>query len=288
MPFSRNCPDQLRAPAKINWFLSVLGRRDDGYHDIRSLMQTVDLYDTLTFEAAGSLEVISDIPGLAEGDNLVMHAARAVRKAADPGRGARIRVTKEIPVAAGLGGGSSDAAATIIGLNRFWGLGLDPEALHKIAASIGSDVPFFIDAGLAVAEGRGERITVLQDAPEVSLLLVNPGIAVSTAWAYRSWQIGLTKKTIDIKLFCQTLARKDFNSLPVMLVNDLEDAVIAAHPEIGRIKGDLVRYGAAAAAMSGSGSTVFGVFSSPEEANRAADRMGQYWNRVVKTVGRPG
>ena len=153
-----------------------------------------------------------------------------------------------------------------------------------MGAAIGSDVPFFIDNVYAVVEGRGERIRPLQGAPALSLLLVNPRISVSTAWAYRACQIELTKKPVDIKLFCQTLARKDFIALNSMLVNDLESAVMNAYPEIGMIKEKLYQLGASAAAMSGSGSTVFGVFRSDEEALWASGRMGTHWCRVVRTL----
>ncbi|HYQ48451.1 MAG TPA: 4-(cytidine 5'-diphospho)-2-C-methyl-D-erythritol kinase, partial [Thermodesulfovibrionales bacterium] len=276
---------QLNAPAKINWFLSVLGKRGDGYHEISSLMQCIDLCDTLLFEHCDTLEVVSDVPGLPVEQNLVFRAAKFLSEDVDERRGARITLKKEIPLTAGMGGGSSDAAFTLAGLDRLWGTGLGVDRLREIGAAIGSDVPFFIDDVYAIVQGRGERITPLEGASEVTLLLVNPLIPVSAAWAYAACQIELTKKPIDIKLFCQTLARKDFDALKSMLVNDLESAVIAAYPEIGRIKESLYRFGAAAAAMSGSGSTVFGVFRSPEEAHGAAAHMGPYWHRVVRTLG---
>jgi 4-diphosphocytidyl-2-C-methyl-D-erythritol kinase len=275
---------RLKAPAKVNWFLSVQDKRADGYHNIVSLMQCVDLYDELLFEESDSLKLISDIPGLPKEQNLVFKAAMRLAEAAGVRRGARIVLTKEIPLAAGMGGGSSDAAAVLVGLDRLWATNLGAEGLREIGASIGSDVPFFIGNAFALVEGRGERISPVQDAPEFSLLLVNPRIPVSTAWAYRSCQIELTKKPIDIKLFCQALARKDFDAMNSILVNDLERAVIAAYPEIGRIKESLRGVGAAAAAMSGSGSTVFGVFRSADEARSASHLMGTYWRRVVRTL----
>ena len=275
---------QITAPAKINWFLSVLGKREDGYHDISSIMQCVDLYDTLLFEHCDTLEVISDIPDLPREKNLVFRAAELLAGMVAGQRGVRITLTKNIPLASGMGGGSSDAAATLLGLDRLWGTKLGVERLREIGTAIGSDVPFFIGNAYALVEGRGERIKSLQGASEHSLLLVNPRIPVSTAWAYQACQFGLTKKPVDIKLFCQTLARKDFDALNSMLVNDLERVVITAHPEIGRIKERLYRYGASAAAMSGSGSTVFGLFRSADEALSASHHMGSYWCRVVRTL----
>jgi len=275
---------QLKAFAKINWFLSVVCKRGDDYHDIFTLMQCVDLCDTLLFENSHALEVVSDIPDLLLEENLVFRAASLLREMAGGGRGAKIVLTKGIPLAAGMGGGSSDAAATLVGLDRLWETNLGADRLREMGAAIGSDVPFFIGNAYAAAEGRGERIWSLPDAPELSLLLVNPCISVSTAWAYKACQIGLTKKPVDIKLFCQTLARKDFIALSPMLVNDLESAVVNAYPEIGRIKERLYQLGASAAAMSGSGSTVFGVFRSDEEALCASGQMGANWCRVVKTL----
>jgi 4-diphosphocytidyl-2-C-methyl-D-erythritol kinase len=275
----------LKAPAKINWFLSVLQKRGDGYHDISSLMQCVDLYDLLTFEKHDTLQVISDVRDLPVEQNLVYRAAMAMRGIAGVRQGAKITLKKEIPLAAGMGGGSSDAACTLIGLNRLWGTNLSTEKLHEVGELIGSDVPFFINSNYAYAEGRGEIITALPGAPAVTLLLVNPGIPVSTAWAYQARQSELTKKAVDIKLFCQTLDRNDFDLLRSLMVNDLEHAVISAFPEIGRIKDSLLRLGAVASSMSGSGSTVFGVFRSTEEAEYAATNIGAaYWRRVVKTL----
>jgi 4-diphosphocytidyl-2-C-methyl-D-erythritol kinase len=277
---------QMKAFAKINWFLSVLGKREDGYHDISSILQCVDLCDTLLFENSEALEIVSDISDLPEEKNLVFRAASLMRDMVGGRRGAKIALTKGIPLAAGMGGGSSDAAATLVGLDRLWRTDLGADRLREMGAAIGSDVPFFIGNAYAITEGRGERIRPLEGAPELSLLLINPHIFVSTAWAYTACQIGLTKKPVDIKLFCQTLARKDFIALSSMLVNDLESAVVSAYPEIGRIKERLYQLGASAAAMSGSGSTVFGVFRSVEEALCASSHMGAYWCRVVRTLTR--
>ena len=278
----------MKAPGKINWFLSVLNRREDGYHNIRSLMQCVDLYDTLLFEEADELEVISDIQGLHIGQNLVYRAAMIMKCRIRERKGARITLRKEIPLASGMGGGSSDAAYALMGLNRLWELNLKRETLMEMGAEIGSDVPFFIGNFCSIVEGRGEVITPVTCAPSLTLLLVNPGIPVSAAWAYQALRPGLTKKSVDIKLFCQTLDRKDFDVLRPMMINDLEEAVISAYPEIGRIKNRLRDVGAEASAMSGSGSTVFGVFRSSKEAMHAAKSFGPYWHRVVSPLSNQG
>jgi 4-diphosphocytidyl-2-C-methyl-D-erythritol kinase len=193
----------VRAPAKINWFLSVLAKRDDGYHDIYSFMQRVSLYDDLLFYGADALEVIcdSDIP---LEDNLVYKAASLLQKYTSCRKGIRIILHKNIPLSAGLGGGSSDAAFALLALNTLWGLGLTKRELTTIGLEIGSDVPFFLNGPSALIEGKGEKITHLNINAPMALLLVKPPVSVSTAWAYKNMK-KLTKKPIDIKLFCQAL-----------------------------------------------------------------------------------
>ncbi|MBS1113112.1 MAG: ispE, partial [Nitrospirae bacterium] len=211
----------LKAPAKINWFLSVLNKREDGYHNIISPMQCVDLFDTLSFEEAEELRVLSDLDIPAE-MNLVHKAAVLLKKVSLHKSGAMIELKKNIPVAAGLGGGSSDAAYTLIGLNRLWGLNFDKGVLMRLAAELGSDVPFFLAGPLALIEGRGERVTELSTEGSMIILLVKPEIAVSTSWAYNLFETRLTKKPVDIKLFCQALVRKNFAFLRDTVFNDLE------------------------------------------------------------------
>jgi 4-diphosphocytidyl-2-C-methyl-D-erythritol kinase len=275
----------LRAPAKINWFLSVLGRRSDGYHDIVSPMQFVSLYDILEFGESDSIELDSemDIPPR---ENLVYRAAILLREHTSCSQGAKMVLRKEIPSAAGLGGGSSDAAAALVGLNRLWGLKRKREELTELAAALGSDVPFFLNGPFSLVEGRGEKMTPLEEGSATALLLVNPGVAVSTAWAYGTYEAELTKKNVDIKLFCQALAGKDYSALARMIFNDLEKAVAGRYPVVAGIRKKLVANGAVAACMSGSGSTVFGVFRSERQALDASAKMGGHWHRVVRTLCR--
>ena len=258
----------LEAAAKINWFLKVVGKRDDGYHDIVSPMQRIGLFDTLSFEAADGLDVVSDLD-IPVGDNLVFRAALLLKEVTGCASGARITLVKNIPSQAGLGGGSSDAAATLIGLNSLWGLGLSNRTLQELGARIGSDVPFFMGSPMALVEGRGDRVTPLRSVRSFPLLLVKPLISVSTPWAYGRLRI-LTKNSIDIKLFCQALDAGDFPALRLMAVNDLEQVVIPEHPEIAQIKSRLRECGAELSLMSGSGSVVFGVFRTRDEARRAS------------------
>jgi 4-diphosphocytidyl-2-C-methyl-D-erythritol kinase len=275
----------LRAPAKINWFLSVLGRRSDGYHDIVSPMQCVTLFDVLDFEESDRIELESEMDIPPE-ENLVYRAAALLRQHASYKGGAKITLRKEIPSAAGLGGGSSDAAFTLIGLNRLWGLQKGREELTRIAAALGSDVPFFINGPFSLIEGRGEKVSTLAAGSPVAMLLVNPGVQVSTAWAYGSYEAVLTKKDVDIRLFCQALAGKDFSSLRGMIFNDLERPVTGRYPVVARIREMLIANGAVISCMSGSGPTVFGVFRSEGQALEAAAKMGEYWRSVVQTLHR--
>jgi 4-diphosphocytidyl-2-C-methyl-D-erythritol kinase len=272
----------LKAPAKINWFLLIAGRRVDGYHNIISPMQKISLYDTLLFDDSHDITLTSNL-GLPAEDNLVFKAAQLLKEYSSYSRGATIDLRKEIPSAAGLGGGSSDAATTLMGLNRLWRLGLDESTLMMLGAKLGSDVPFFLGPPFSLVRSRGEEVIPLKSGSSFAILLVKPDIPVSAAWAYNKYN-ELTKKVVDIKLFCQALDRKDFASLRQLVCNDLEGAVINEYQAIADIKRMLIEKGAEISMMSGSGSTVFGVFSTAERALKAAENMEDYWCRVVSTI----
>src|SRR5512135_250912 len=173
----------LNPPAKINWSLYILDKRADGYHNILSLMQCVGLYDSITFEHAGAIEFQSDMV-IPKEMNLVYRSALALKKQTGTDLGARISLRKEVPSGAGLGGGSSDAAFTLMGLNRLWDLGLSHSELKEIGATLGSDVPFFFDCPAALVQGRGEILHPRQVSGSLILLLVKPEVAIPTAWAY--------------------------------------------------------------------------------------------------------
>lgn len=277
----------LRAPAKINWFLKITGKRDDGYHNIMSLMQCVSLYDNLIFEHSDSIEVVSELD-IPLNDNLVYKAAYLLKQYTAYKKGAKIVLQKDIPICAGLGGGSSDAAYTLSGLNMLWGLMLNKEDLSSIGAEIGSDVPFFLNGPFALVEGRGEKVTPFKINSSIALLLVKPPLSVSTAWAYASFDrldiSELTKKPVDIRLFCQTFKEKDFASLSAMLNNDLGKVVIERYPVVREIKYRLLERGAVVSAISGSGPTIFGVFNSKSMAEKAAMEMKPNWCAVVETL----
>jgi 4-diphosphocytidyl-2-C-methyl-D-erythritol kinase len=276
----------LKTPAKINWFLSVLGKREDGYHEILSLMQSISLYDHLTFEHSDRIAIKTDVDIPVE-ENLVYRAAVLLKEKLSVNKGAVITLKKDIPVSAGLGGGSSDAACALSGLNRLWELGLKNEELIKFGGMLGSDVPFFFRAPIAVVRGRGEIVTALEAGSRHIIVIVKPALGVSTKWAYSGMSrllSELTKRNNNIKLFCQALEMQDFESIALMMVNDLELPVIREFQVIGEIKDRLLAMGAEASLMSGSGPSVFGVFKSKGKAEDAAEAMKPYWSRVVETL----
>lgn len=280
----------LKAPAKINWSLNVFGKRDDGYHDILSLMQCVTLADSLEFEDSDTLELLSGAP-IPLADNLVFRAMTLLKDKAGVEKGARITLRKEIPFAAGLGGGSSDAAATLVGLDRLWNLGISRQELAEMGGALGSDVPFFFHETAAVVTGRGEIVSPVNIGRSHAMLLVKPQVGVSTAWAYQeldrnSGDRVLTKKDNNIKLLCLALERGDFSLLSSVHRNDLELPVIRRYPVIADIKEELRKSGALFSAMSGSGPTVFGVFGTENDALKAVENLAPHWCRVVKTVVR--
>lgn len=260
----------LRAPAKINLCLSVLGRRPDGYHDVEMVMQTVGLFDEVAVALGGSgIQVTCGTAGVPAGEgNIAWRAARAMldRAGRAGSAGVTIELVKRIPVAAGLGGGSSDAAAVIVALNRLLELGLSREELAGIGAGLGMDVPFFLYGPTALAQGRGEVLTSLAPPPPFWVLLANPGFETPTAWVYKNLNFALTKR-----VNCNNIASLPVGKIAELLHNDLETVTAQAHPVIGEMERALLESGALGARMSGSGPTVFGIFAG-EQACRGAAR----------------
>lgn len=283
-------PIRIHAPAKVNLCLRVLGKRPDGYHEIESVFHQVSLFDTLTIEPCERLEFECDSRDIGPPEsNLVVRAAKLLRAEAGVDAGARILLEKKIPAGAGLGGGSSDAAATLKSLNEFWRLGLSAGRLHKLAERLGSDVPFFIHGPAARVGGRGEVVKPFVPPEPLHLLLVKPECGVPTAWAYQN--LDLTNTGTDYKLSCFGIADLAAGRMPEVLHNDFEAVVIARFPVIGELKSRLLELGAAGAVMSGSGSAVAGLFFSKaaaEEAmanfEEAADGFGGLWRAVVETL----
>lgn len=249
----------LKVPAKINLYLRVLGKRDDGFHEIESLMQAVDIYDELTLERSDTLEITCDDPSLAEDEsNLAFKAASALQdRFYFPG--VKIDLVKQIPSGAGLGGGSADAAFVIRGLCRLYGLAPEPDEILKIAAGIGSDVPFFLSGGQAQVTGRGEIVRSLRLPDQYEIIVIAPPVTISTAEIYNDIRFDLTKENKPI-LFEKRIGVSRFNRLVKRFSNDLEEAVLRKFPELAELKEILMESGAAWSSMTGSGSAFFGLF----------------------------
>lgn len=279
----------LRSYAKINWTLDVIGRRPDGYHEVRTILQTVSLHDRLLVSPlADGIEIVcSDARVPCDHRNLAHRAASLLQRAAGVKLGARIEIEKRIPVAAGLGGGSSNAAAALIGLGRLWGLKLSRKELLELAAQLGSDVPFFLVGGTALAIGRGEEVYPIEEVHCDKVLLANPGLELETKEAYAALG-SLTEKKSGLIISFSLLAAGKIHELPLSARNQLEEGVLAAHPEVAQLKSRLMELGARCAAMSGSGATVFGIFDNSEQIERARAALAQsgIWCERVRTIGR--
>jgi len=260
----------LLTPAKINLCLNVLAKRPDGYHDVEMLMQAVGLYDTVTVRLGGSgISVVCDHDAVPSGEgNIAWRAAHEMLKRTGRSDGVAIVIKKTIPVAAGLGGGSSDAAAVLAACNHLLDAGLGTAELAAIGARLGMDVPFFFSGPLALAQGRGELLTRLAPLSKFWVLLVNPGFGTSTAWAYNNVNLGLTKK-VD----CNKIAGLTIGQIADSLHNDLEAVTAEAHPVVLEMEQALLASGALGARMSGSGPTVFGVFQTEAACRSAAEKL---------------
>ena len=262
----------MKAHAKINVGLRIGGVRADGFHEIWSILQEIELCDEITLREAPDLllSVSGGPPDLpADENNLCLKAARLLKAEFKLQRGAHIHLQKKVPMGAGLGGGSSDAAAVLKGLNLLWNLGLEVEELLRLSAQLGSDVPFFVLGGSCVAQGRGERLTPITPLIQDPLLLLTPGIAISTAWAYKNiTNYSLTQGWQNINLV--DLKKEAFSEI---LPNDFEPLVFKHHPVLWALKDQLRRAGAYYASLSGSGSSLYGVFHSEENAHRACESI---------------
>ena len=260
--------------AKINLTLRVLGRRADGYHELQTVFQTISLQDELTFSARDDsrFELVCDAPAAIPCDemNLVHRAAVALGERYGVSRGARVELRKKIPAGGGLGGGSSNAAVALVGLARLWEIETELGTLAEIGATLGADVPFFLTGGTALGTGRGTDIHPLQDLPQKYLLLITPGVNVSTAEAYKSLNApALTKPLSPANLTVSRVQAEISGSLHAVLENDFERVVYRLYPEILRARSSLVAAGAGGALLSGSGASVFALFDSPELRERA-------------------
>ena len=293
----------VKAPAKVNTVLKVVGTRDNGFHDLEMIMIPLTLADEITLtttEAEEGVKLVLDgqgDDGMLGDDNLACRAARLMFSEAGIDSGVKIELKKIIPVAAGLGGGSSDAAAVLRGMNVLLELDWPSEKLAEIGGKLGSDVPFFCYDGPALVSGVGDRVKPFDGFPNTSFILVNPGFAVSTPWVYKKWDEtaqlceikGLTVEKTGDRVPPASLGEDGQPFFQVVsevvdsLYNDLEVVTIPEYPEIGKIKKTLMSLGAAGTLMSGSGPTVFGIFENKATRDEALSKLGVYDWRVFAT-----
>lgn len=277
----------LESPAKVNLSLEVLGRRADGYHSIRSVLAPITLHDTVSFAPGGRKLVFHGGQGAPRDEtNLAVRAVRALEAHTGVHHGVEIRIVKRIPVAAGLGGGSSDAATVLKGLNELWDLGLTGAELERIGLSLGSDVPFFLRGGTCLAGGRGEELEALPRLGDVELVLIHPPVKVSSQWAYEHVPPELVRPYGATGMVKVALASGRTELLAQHLSNDLQAGVAATHEVVGEARKTLVAAGALGALMSGSGPTVFGIAPDAEAADRIAERVRAPGWKVLRAASR--
>lgn len=265
----------VKACAKINWALNILGIRPNGYHELDMLMQSVELHDEMTIRESDTLSLSVDGgPYALDERNLVIRAAKALNACTGKNMGAQIDLIKHIPARAGMGGGSADCAAALIALNDMWNLGLPMEKLLEIGLSLGADVPFCLTGGLARVSGIGENIEPAAAAPAIPLAMVTPGGGLSTQEVFRAWDTGNYPVTAhDMFELADAVMAKDIEKISALTYNALEAPAVQMMPEIGSIMDDFRSLGAGAVFMTGSGSTVVAAFETDEQAMAAAKQV---------------
>ena len=266
----------FKTPAKVNLGLHILGKREDGFHELETLFQMVNWCDEIKIECLSrGLELVCNQPDIpTDKGNLVIRAAHILQtRYPERCKGARIHLNKNIPHGAGLGGGSGNAAGVLLGLNFLWGLKLKREDLISVASELGSDVPFFLFSPCAIGRGRGEILEPVKNSIRFYVLMVYPGFAVPTASVYGNLKLKLTKRENNISILKNFLLQSEFAQLGATWSNDLELFVFKEYPGLSGIKEEMLALGAKGALLSGSGSTVFGIFDNPETANSAHARL---------------
>ena len=267
---------KLRALAKINLGLDVTGKREDGYHEVRMVMQTIQMYDQLEIKERKEpgIRLTTNLPFLLCNDgNLVYKAAKLLMDEFDIRQGVDMNLTKFIPVAAGMAGGSSDAAAALVGINRMFQLGLTKRQLMERGVQIGADVPYCVMRGTALAEGIGEKLTSLPGVPMCYVLIGKPGINVSTKFVYGNLHLDEVTEHPDIDGMVEAIAEESLQGILDRMENVLETVTVSAYPIIQTIKDRMKELGAINSLMSGSGPTVFGIFVEKDMARRAYDKL---------------
>lgn len=280
----------FKTPAKINLALNILGKREDGYHELETILQMVSLYDGIELESTTStIELDCNHPDIpSDSSNLAFRAALLLKKHFYERRelGCRIRLEKNIPAGAGLGGGSGNAAGVLWGLNALWDLKLTRESLRDLAAELGSDVPFFLCSPLALGTGRGEKVTPLQPIKKLSVVLVYPGFPLAASEVYGSPNLKLTTRKNNISIIQKNLSQSGFPDFGTHLHNDLEPVVLQGYPVIHEIKNKLGGLQAQGVLLSGSGSTVFAVFEDSKAASLACSvcKKGGWDTFLTETI----
>ncbi|TBL69014.1 4-(cytidine 5'-diphospho)-2-C-methyl-D-erythritol kinase [Paenibacillus thalictri] len=272
-----------KASAKINLSLDVLRKREDGYHEVEMVMTMVDLADRIEMqELPRDTIIISSQAGYIPLDekNLAFQAARLIKDRYDVKRGVYIHLDKRIPVAAGLAGGSTDAAATLRGLNKLWQLGISNDELKLLGQELGSDVPFCVTGGTAIARGRGEKLEMIDSPPQCWVVLAKPPINVSTSEIYGKVSVKEIEKHPNTSQVVQAIREKNFDHLCSHLGNVLEDVTMRLHPEVKQLKEVMVKLGADGALMSGSGPTVFGLVSKESKVARIYNGLRGFCKEV--------
>lgn len=270
----------LYSYAKINIGLQILGKREDGYHDIETIFQEIDLHDIITLnKQSKGIDVTCNHSLVPNGaPNLAYQAAALLKNTFSIEEGVRISIDKNIPVSAGLGGGSSNAATVLKGLEHLWELGLNKTELKALAAEIGSDVPFFIEGGTALACGRGEILKELESFPPFICLIIYPNIQISTGWSYKNFNLYLTKTKKSVKLFETFFKDIKLSQFRDIFINALENVAFTKYPILNDLKKKLYLGGAEFVSMSGSGSAIYGLFNSNnllQKARREFNRSYQ-------------
>lgn len=267
---------ELQAYGKINLGLDVLRKREDGYHEVKMIMQTVKLHDTLYFESVEEDVIIlsTNADGLpVNEDNLIYRACQMLKTEYKITDGIRIFLDKQLPVAAGMAGGSADAAAALIGMNRIFDIGLSKDKLMEYGVKLGADVPYCIMQGTALSEGIGEKLTPVSPMPECILLLAKPPIDVSTKMVYENLHANELSRHPDIDGMIEALNHQDLQGITDRMENVLETVTVTRYPVISEIKNCMTDMGAMQSLMSGSGPTVFGIFTEKETAEKAAEEI---------------
>ncbi len=276
---------RLRAMAKINLGLDVIRKREDGYHEVRMIMQTIQMYDVLEIrkKSIPGISLVTNLPYIPSDErNLVYKAAKLLMDEFHIQEGLSMKLDKSVPVAAGMAGGSSDAAAAFVGVNRLFNLGLSEQDLMKRAVQVGADVPYCIMRGTALAEGIGEKLTGLVQIPKCYVLVGKPGVNVSTRLAYENLKLAGIARHPDIDGMIADIEKQDLYGMVSKMENVFEPGIVAKYPVIQEIEDLMEANGALKAVMSGSGPTVFGIFDDAKKIARAAAVLRK--SRLAKTV----